>query len=173
MYMSKKTVSAFSVVAALLVLGGSTVVLSHCEIPCGIYDDRMRLDMMAEHITTIETAMKQIHELSEENNKNHNPLVRWIVNKENHADYLSDIVTQYFMKQRIKPIDNSEGQAYQDYIQKLTLLHKLMVYSMKCKQTTDLSNVMKLREHLDQFRSAYLGAGSSTSGHSHEPEQKH
>jgi nickel superoxide dismutase len=170
--MNKKTVS-FLVVAALLVLGGSTIVLSHCEIPCGIYDDQIRLDMMAEHITTIETAMKQIHGLSQDDNKNYNQLVRWIVNKENHADYLSDIVTQYFMKQRITPVDNSEDQAYHGYIQKLTLLHKLMVYSMKCKQTTDLSNVTKLREYLDQFRSAYLDAGSSTSGHSHESEQKH
>jgi len=31
-----------------LFLGGaSSIVLSHCEIPCGIYGDPMRLDMMA------------------------------------------------------------------------------------------------------------------------------
>ncbi|MDY6953871.1 MAG: superoxide dismutase [Ni], partial [Thermodesulfobacteriota bacterium] len=33
---------------------------AHCEIPCGIYDDQMRIDMIAEHITTIEKSMKQI-----------------------------------------------------------------------------------------------------------------
>lgn len=27
---------------------------AHCEIPCGIYDDQMRVNMIGEHITTIE-----------------------------------------------------------------------------------------------------------------------
>ena len=145
----------------------SSVVLPHCEIPCGIYNDQMRLDMMAENITTIEKSINQIHKLSEDKDKNYNQLVRWIVNKENHADHLSDIVTQYFMKQRI----HLKTRLY--YFQKLTLLHKLMVYSMKCKQTADLSNVTKLREYLDQFRSVYLVTGSSASGHSDDHEQKH
>ena len=32
-----------------------------------------------------------------------NQLVRWVDNKEIHADELSEIVTYYFMTQRIKP----------------------------------------------------------------------
>jgi nickel superoxide dismutase len=27
---------------------------AHCEIPCGIYDDEMRINMVLEHIATIE-----------------------------------------------------------------------------------------------------------------------
>jgi len=138
----------------------SPMVFSHCEIPCGIYGDPMRLDMMAEHIGTIEKSMKQIQELSAQGDKNYNQLVRWIVNKENHADNFSDIVTQYFMKQRLKPAEEGDQKAYKEYIHKLTLLHKMMVYSMKCKQTTDLANVEKLRTYLGQFRTAYLGTGS-------------
>jgi len=72
----------------------SPMVFSHCEIPCGIYDDQMRLNMLAEHITTIEKSMKEIQALSAEGNKNYNQLVRWIVNKEKHSDDFSDIVTQ-------------------------------------------------------------------------------
>ncbi|MFA5239248.1 MAG: superoxide dismutase [Ni] [Phycisphaerae bacterium] len=157
--------------AALFCL--SSVVFSHCEIPCGIYNDAMRLDMMAEHITTIEKSMNQINELSKDADKNYNQIVRWVVNKEEHANYLSDIVTQYFMNQRVTPVDDGGGQAYQDYVHKLTILHKLMVYSMKCKQTTDLSNIAKMRECLGQFKSAYSGAGGSTSEKSHEAEHKH
>lgn len=132
---------------------------SHCEIPCGIYDDPMRLNIMAEHITTIEKSMKEIQALSTQGDKNYNQLVRWIVNKDNHADYLSEIVTQYFMTQRIKPTDESDQKAYKEYINKLTLLHKMMVFSMKCKQTTDLQNVEQLRTCLDRFKTAYLGTG--------------
>ena len=33
---------------------------AHCEIPCGIYDDELRISMLNEHITTIEKSMNQI-----------------------------------------------------------------------------------------------------------------
>lgn len=169
----KKHIVPVLVISTLILFWTSSVVFSHCEIPCGIYDDPMRLEMMAEHIATIEKSMKEIQILSEDKDKNYNQLVRWVVNKENHADYLSDIVTQYFMKQRIAPVDSNDTKPYQDYVRKLTLLHKLMVYSMKCKQTTDLSNITKLREYLEQFRSTYLGSSSSASEHSHESGHKH
>jgi nickel superoxide dismutase len=143
----------------LLLFAALPIAFSHCEIPCGIYDDPMRLNMMAEHITTIEKSIKEIQRLSAEGEKNYNQLVRWIVNKENHADYFSEIVTQYFMTQRVKPVEESDQKAYKEYVQKLTLLHKMLVYAMKCKQTTDLENVEQLKNLLAQFRTAYLGAG--------------
>jgi nickel superoxide dismutase len=135
----------------------SPVVLSHCEIPCGIYGDPMRFDMMAEHITTIEKSMKQIHMLSEARDKDYNQLTRWVVNKGAHADKLSDIVTQYFLKQRVKPTAANEGSAYRKYVKQLTLLHRLMVDSMKCKQTTDLKYVENLRTCLKEFKAVYFG----------------
>lgn len=147
----------------LLIGGASSVVLSHCEIPCGIYGDPMRLDMMAEHITTIEKSMRQITDLSAAGDKNYNQLVRWVVNKEQHADQFGDIVTQYFMSQRIKPAPKSDPKAYEDYVRKLTLLHEMLITSMQCKQGTDLENVAKLRTLLAEFRTAYLGE----EGHSH------
>ena len=123
---------------------------SHCEIPCGIYDDQMRINMIDEHITTIEKSMKQIIELSGQKPTNHNQISRWVMNKENHANELQQIVTQYFMTQRIK-FDTEK------YSEKLTLLHKLLVYAMKCKQTTDLSHIAKLRSVLKEFQSLYFG----------------
>ena len=97
-------------VAGIVLLSGATsAVLSHCEIPCGIYGDPARLDLMAEHITTIEKSMKQIQDLSAAGDKNYNQLVRWVGNKEQHADAFSDIITQYFMKQRIKPAPQSDA----------------------------------------------------------------
>ena len=38
----------------------ATHAWAHCEIPCGIYDDHMRIHMIEEHITTIEKSMQQI-----------------------------------------------------------------------------------------------------------------
>jgi len=122
---------------------------AHCEIPCGIYDDEMRVNMIAEHITTIEKSMKKTLELSGQKAVNYNQLIRWISNKEHHADELQHIVTQYFMTQRIK-FDAK------DYDKKIGLLHQMLVYAMKCKQTTDLENIQKLGEALKSFKSLYF-----------------
>ena len=130
---------------------------SHCEIPCGIYGDEMRFAMMKEDIATIEKSMKQIVELSKQASPNQNQIVRWVQNKEYHADKIRDVATQYFMAQRVKPA-LSKGSAEQDaYVHKLKLLHLMVVYSMKCKQTTDLAHVEKLKQLVDRFEKAYLG----------------
>jgi nickel superoxide dismutase len=154
-----KTILLVVISCMLLLLVSLPMAFSHCEIPCGIYNDPMRMDMMAEDITTIEKSMKEIKELSAQGEKNYNQLVRWIINKDNHADYFSEIVTQYFMAQRITPAEESNPKAYKEYVHKLTLLHKMMVFAMKCKQTTDLQNVEQLKTLLAQFRAAYLGTG--------------
>ena len=112
--------------------------------------------MLEEHISTIEKSMKQISELSQEENANFNQIVRWVNNKEQHADEISHILTYYFMAQRVKPVEKVKGKAYQEYISKLTLLHEMLVYSMKAKQTTDLSHVEKLRDSLAEFRAIYF-----------------
>jgi nickel superoxide dismutase len=148
----KLAVSAFLISMAVFV----TVVYSHCQIPCGIYNDPARFDELAEHIITIEKAMKLIVELSQQDKPDMNQIVRWVQNKDKHADELSHIVTYYFMAQRVKPVDKSDARQYSEYVKKLTLLHEMLLYSMKAKQTTDLSYVEKLRNTLSEFRKAYF-----------------
>ena len=122
---------------------------AHCEIPCGIYDDEMRIKIINEHIVTVEKSMKRIIELEKDEHHNSNQLVRWIMNKEHHADEIQEIVSQYFMTQRIKlDMENYEKQ--------LGLLHQMLIYSMKCKQTTDLTNVTKLKSIVDDFEALYF-----------------
>jgi nickel superoxide dismutase len=122
---------------------------AHCEIPCGIYDDEMRVNMIAEHITTIEKSMNQINELSGQKATNYNQITRWVMNKENHSNELQHIVVQYFMTQRIK-LDAKK------YSEKVAVLHKMLVYAMKCKQTTDLSHIATLKSLLSEFKKLYF-----------------
>lgn len=122
---------------------------AHCEIPCGIYDDEMRIKLIAEHIGTIEKSMRQIVELQSHKSGGTNQLIRWVLNKEHHANEIQTIVAQYFMTQRIK-------NGTDDYLKKLTLLHNMLIYAMKCKQTTDLSHTAALRSTLDEFHDLYF-----------------
>jgi len=158
-----KLIVSASVVLVVLVI--TSMVYSHCQIPCGIYDDSARFNAIAENITTIEKSMKQITELSGQDKPNLNQIVRWIQNKDNHADDTSDIITYYFMAQRIKPVDKTNVKAYEKYIRQLTLLHQMLVYCTRAKQTTDLSNVEKLRTLLTKFRTAYFDFEESTHEH--------
>jgi nickel superoxide dismutase len=130
---------------------------SHCEIPCGIYGDEMRFTIMKEDIATIEKSMKQIAELSKQASPNHNQIVRWVQNKENHADKIRDVVTQYFLAQRVQPVLPKGSAEHDAYLNKLEILHDMIVTSMKCKQTVDLAHVEKLKQLVDRFEKAYLG----------------
>jgi nickel superoxide dismutase len=155
--MNHKSNQFFVITFLLVSLFWTTSIFAHCEIPCGIYNDKMRIDMIKEHITTIEKSMNQIVELSKQTSINYNQLVRWITNKEDHANQLQQIVTQYFMTQRVKPVDMSDKDAYGVYQQQLELLHHMLVFAMKAKQTTDLANIEKLRELVSQFYEIYFG----------------
>ena len=149
----KKTIVAILIVS----LGGfATMVYSHCQIPCGIYGDEGRFDMIAENITTIEKSMKQIDELSGKDKPDMNQIVRWVQNKEKHADDTAEIITYYFMAQRVKPASAADSRAYEAYVNKLTLLHRMLVGCMKAKQTTDLEHIEQLRSVLAEFKTAYF-----------------
>ena len=147
---SKKLV-LFAVSVSIMVF--ASMVYSHCQIPCGIYDDKARISMISEHIDTIEKSMKQITELSTKSEKNFNQIVRWVQNKENHADYMQEIISQYFMAQRLKITNEKDEKS----IKQLILLHEMLVLAMKAKQTTDLGVVKRLKSLLDDFRISYFG----------------
>jgi nickel superoxide dismutase len=144
-----KKIHAQILITCCIVFLFSVNAFSHCQMPCGIYDDEMRIEMMNEHIATIEKSMNQIMHLQQEGLQNSNQLVRWIMTKEDHANEIQEIVSQYFMTQRIKP-------DAKDYSKKLGLLHEMLIYAMKCKQTTDLTHVSKLRDLVKEFQGLYF-----------------
>ena len=144
--------------AAVLVLTQFSSVWGHCQIPCGIYDDEARFTAMLEHVQTIEKSMKKIEELSAAEKPDWNQVVRWVNNKEEHAGQLSEIVTYYFMAQRVKPAGSADKAAYDKYVREIALLHKIVVKTMKAKQSTDLKHCEALRELTQQFRESYMGA---------------
>ncbi len=158
-----------------LIAGTASMAFAHCQIPCGIYNDPVRFALLEEHVTTIEKSMKQIEGLSKEAHPNWNQIVRWVGNKETHADELTEIVTFYFMAQRVKPADPHDKAAHAKYVKQVTLLHQIVVHAMKAKQTTDLEHCETLRSLIHQFRASYLGEHAhATPQHEHAPgEHKH
>ena len=157
----------FTVLLSLAVLAGKNSY-GHCEIPCGIYHDELRIALLYEHFTTIEKAMSQMTELSQAGEVNYNQLIRWTGAKEDHANEVQDVVTQYFITQRVKLPEATEGEVYEKYIKQLSALHEIIVYAMKSKQTTDTGNVEKMRAALKTFEDLYFEGK-----HRHKIEEAH
>ena len=144
-------------IAIIIAAFGFNNVHAHCQVPCGIYDDAVRIIQIREHITTIEKAMKQIDQLTsdESSAQNMNQLVRWINTKEEHATFIQSIISDYFLAQRIKPKQNNEA-GRQQYIDQTLLLQQIIVSAMKSKQTVDKSEPVLVSTLLNQFVQLYF-----------------
>ena len=151
--MKKKLLGILAILLAL----NTGKSLAHCEIPCGIYHDDLRIHLIEEYIDTIEKSMIAIQELS----KNKDPLsinqtVRWIDNKEEHAKKIQNIIWQYFFTQRVKPVDPSNKEKYEIYLKELELLNRLNFLTMKAKQSVDTKIVKEMRKVLAEFEKIYF-----------------
>ncbi|MFT4540379.1 MAG: nickel superoxide dismutase [Planctomycetota bacterium] len=129
----------------------------HCQVPCGVYGDSMRISMLMEDAITIEKGMKKLIEMDGQENPSKNQMVRWVMNKDEHAAAIQDQVASYWLAQRIKaPKDASDKAARARYLGQLELMHGITVAAMKCKQTTDVANVAKLRSLGMAFAETYF-----------------
>ena len=110
--------------------------------------------MIEEHTLTILKSMNYI-EANQNDLKNQNQVTRWIINKEEHAQEIQKIVSEYFLTQRIKLKDDSKKNK-DIYHAQLEVLHNIMLDAMKCKQTTDTKNTTSLLENLNKFVNLYF-----------------
>lgn len=125
------------------------IAFAHCQIPCGIYDDKLRILMINEDLETIKKSIQQIKELSKKSLLDQNQINRWIITKEQHAQNIQKVISEYFLTQRIKP--NSKN-----YEKKITLLHKLLIAAMKCKQSIKDENILTCKLLIESFNKLYF-----------------
>ena len=135
----------------ILFLTIQSIALAHCQVPCGIYDDAWRIVQIKEDFKTIRKAMDQISQLSEKTDPlSNNQLTRWVITKEQHATNIQEIVSEYFLTQRIKTNKSK------NYIDQTTTLHQVLVSAMKCKQTVDDRNIDQGIQLVDTFVGYYF-----------------
>mmetsp|Transcript_10509 Transcript_10509/g.22809 ORF Transcript_10509/g.22809 Transcript_10509/m.22809 type:complete len:208 (+) Transcript_10509:104-727(+) len=108
--------------------------LCHCQVPCGIFDDPVRVALIKEHAATIRKAVSQINNLAGESPEpqDFNQAARWIAVKEEAASGIIDIVSTYMLCQRVK---KASFETREEYLQALELHHILMQAAMLSKQT--------------------------------------
>jgi len=111
-------------------------VRTHCQVPCGIFDDPARVAALKEDAATVRKAMVQINELGTASPLAVNQTVRWINTKEEHAASIITTASEYMLAQRVKKeLFESEGE----YKEALVAHHTLMQAAMKTKQVVDVA----------------------------------
>lgn len=164
----KKFRNYLLVIVMLIMLPGAKA-LAHCEVPCGIYEDEMRIEMIREDITTITKSIENIQELAEKQDpQSMNQMVRWINTKEDHANKIQEIITQYFMTQRVKANPEKEEDQKKS-AEQLKYLHEMLVYAMKMKQSLSMENIELFNNSMKHFEKAYFGENA----HRHKPDGSH
>lgn len=119
--------------ALILIFSVQTKSQAHCQVPCGIYDDYAKVMKMLQDVETIEKASKLIGELSIATDpQSQNQRVRWVKNKETHAQNLIITIADYFLTQRVKPEQS-------DYMERLKKHHLVIINAMKAKQNAEVS----------------------------------
>ena len=138
----------------LLILSGS--LYGHCQVPCGIYDDAVRVVQIEEDIATIRKAMSMIKGLSGKSDaQSINQMIRWVNTKESHAGKIQETVSSYFLAQRIKPKKKGEA-GRQNYVNQTLLLQQLIVAAMKCKQNVDQGRCEAASDLVVEFSVSYF-----------------
>lgn len=139
----------FLLAFALPLLMASRASHAHCQIPCGIYNDHARVLSMLEDATTIAKSMALIAALSGKTDaQSQNQLVRWVMNKETHAQQIIATISDYFLTQRVKP-------AQQDYAERLRAHHAVLLAAMAAKQHADEQYVAALQSSISALLAYY------------------
>ena len=149
----KKFYNVFTLVLFLILSGG---LYGHCQVPCGIYDDAVRIVQIEEDIATIRKAMSMIKGLSGKSDaQSINQMIRWVNTKESHAVKIQETVSSYFLAQRIKPKKKGEA-GRQNYVNQTLLLQQLIVAAMKCKQNVDQGRCEAASDLVVEFSVSYF-----------------
>ena len=154
--MSKFLVKLVVLLSAILAY--APISHSHCQVPCGIFDDRAEVEAMLLDVVTARKSVKEIIALSGKTDpQSLNQLVRWINNKDDHADKIISTISEYFLAQRVKT-------SQEDYTERLKKHHAVMVAAMKVKQNTD-------SKHLDILEDSVRALLPYYAEHSHDEKK--
>ena len=148
-----KTRLTFNLLMVLALVGVSSVLVqpaqAHCQIPCGIYDDAARVQSMLEDAATVVKSATLIAELAGKSDaQSRNQVVRWVMNKETHAQNVISTISDYFLTQRVKP-------SQEDYAARLQKHHAVIIAAMKAKQNADVTSAKALQESIKALSGYY------------------
>lgn len=117
---------------------------AHCQMPCGIYNDQMVYDQINQFYLTVFKAVKNMEALKADSLEDRNKFVRWVITKDRLCDETAELITKFFLQQKIQPID--------DNVDLLKSLHKLLFLLVAIKQNVDIKVVQDFNKEWEHFK---------------------
>lgn len=121
---------------------------AHCQMPCGVYHDEMVFDQIDQYVETMYKGMSILNSSKFHGVHDWNEVIRWVILKEKESDATANLLTTYFLQQKIKP-----GEA--DTCKRLTSCHKLLFLLVAIKQNTDVKFVKDFLEEWEDFKAMF------------------
>ncbi|MFA6916759.1 MAG: superoxide dismutase [Ni] [Parachlamydiales bacterium] len=137
----KKNVLSFFIASFFVCFG----LHAHCQMPCGIYHDDMVYDQIDQYVETMVKAVAKIKDTKTTTPENRNEYVRWIMTKDRLSDQTANLITTFFLMQKIKPDEEETPK-------KVVSAHKLLFQIVCIKQTVDFKSVSDFAEEWEKFK---------------------
>ncbi len=118
---------------------------AHCQMPCGIYHDDMVFDQIDQYIETMVKGLSMLNDSKFTTVQDRNEFVRWVIQKENSSDEIAQMITIFFLQQKIKP-----GES--DTTERVLSAHKLLFLLVQLKQTVDFKVLNDFYEEWEKFK---------------------
>ena len=118
---------------------------AHCQMPCGIYHDDMVFDQIDQYIETVVKGITVLEDNKFSSIQDRNEFMRWVMQKENMSNETANLITTYFLQQKIKP-------GADDTIKRLESAHKLLFLLVLIKQGSGLGPVNDFYEEWERFK---------------------
>ena len=155
---------------------------AHCQMPCGIYHDDMVYDLIDQYVETMIKANTIINQTKFETVRQKNEFIRWVMEKEKESTDVAQLITTFFLQQKIKT-----GES--DTAKRLESAHKLLALLVSIKQNTDVKIVESFGEEWEKFKLMFHIEGyeckleqikmkkrqeaEKNKGHTHDDDHEH
>ena len=121
---------------------------AHCQMPCGIYHDEMVFNQVDQYIETMYKGITELKNSKFSNSVERNNFIRWVTLKESASDEMANLITQYFLQQKIKP-----GEP--DTAKRLVSAHKMLFELTAIKQNVDLKMIEDFADEWENFKQMF------------------
>ncbi len=141
----KKSILKAACFASFTFLSGPINLQAHCQMPCGIYHDDMVYDFIDQYVETMIKAVTVMNQNKFETVRDKNEFVRWVIEKEKESTEISNLITSFFMQQKIKP-----GET--DTAKRIEAAHKLLCLIVSIKQNADIKIIESFNDEWEKFK---------------------
>lgn len=131
--------------AFFLFVGSDLTLNAHCQMPCGIYHDDMVYDQIDQMVETVYKGISVMNDSKFSTSREKNEFVRWVMQKDKCCNEAAELISGYFLQQKIKPDED-------DTVKRLVSAHKLLFMLTAIKQNSDLDFVKQFNAEWEKFK---------------------